>query len=183
MMKQRIWMLAVFAVAACGGGGGAKQPSTTVAAQTSAVLTVQPASLSATVDGQPMELAIDAAGKITVNGKLVGTIGANGEARDANDKVIASIATDGRVTIQGEPQEDIVIRDDGSVVNRGEAIVSIGADAVLAGKLISEADAKITYAGPPEGRRAMMLAWLVSVSTEKQGEPTSDANPMASPAP
>ena len=166
-MKRMISIVVLVLAVACG-GGGKKESSTTATA--SAVLTMQPASLSATVDGKPMDLALDASGQVMMNGKLVATLTAAGEAKDANGKTLATVASDGKVTIVGEPTEDIVIGADGAVTAKGEAVIGIGSDGILAGKLISDKDAKVAYKGPSESKRAIMLAWLVVSTPATKGD-------------
>lgn len=180
-------LVAILFVVACGGGGGDKKetttPTTSAAVAADVVLTMQPASLSATVEGKPMELAIDASGQVKVNGELVATLTSAGEVKDTSGKTVATIAADGKVTIVGEPQEDIVIKSDGSLHVKGEAVLAIGADGILAGKLISAQDAQITYKGPEEAKRAVLFAWVIaSVGTPDRAEPPAASTPPA-PAP
>jgi hypothetical protein len=182
---KKIVMTVLFVVAAACGGGGAKdvqEPTST------AVLALGDASLSAEKDGVKHELVLTADGKIMADGKHVGTLTVSGEIQDPEGKVHARMGADGKVIPEpgaGGKDDEIVIREDGAIMDNGAVAIEFGADGFLAGPVIAtEAQgAKIAYTGAPETRRALALAFMLAMMS---AEPMKSEGPVEvgpSPAP
>lgn len=173
-MKRLVLMMGLVAAAACGGAQDKPVKPVTPTKQTGAVLTLAPATLSAVVEGNPMELALSGDGAVTLNGKQVAAVSSSGEVRDQHGTVVVTVAADGRVSIPGA-QEEITIQDDGTVLSKGKTVFSFDAEGVLTGELISSADAKLKFAGDPSARRAMMVVFLTTMAPAAEQAPPPPA--------
>ena len=160
----KILMTVLFVVAAACGGGAkdVHEP------KSDAVLVLGDATLSAEKDGEKHELVLTADGKIMADGKHVVTLTASGEIQDPTGKVWATLGADGKVVPAADnpgKDDEIVIREDGAIMDNGEVAIEFGADGFLAGPVIAtEAQgAKIAYTGAPETRRALALAFMIAM--------------------
>jgi hypothetical protein len=184
-MKNILTIGFVVLLAACG-GGGAKDVSEPTSA---AVLVLGDASLSAEKDGVKHELVLSADGKVTADGKHVATLTAAGEIQDPTGKVLATIGTDGKVVPvagAGGTDDEIVVREDGAMMDNGQVAIEFGADGFLTGPVITtEAKgAKIAYTGAPETRRALALAFmLVMMESEPHQDAAEPATAVPAPSP
>jgi hypothetical protein len=126
-----------------------------------AVLKVAPAKLTAEGGGQKAELAVQADGKVLLDGKEVALLNSAGEIA-IDGKVVANIGADGTMTIVGEPGKPIVIREDGAMLKDGKAVLEPKPDGTLGG-LLAETELKETkmkVEGDKAGYRALMFAWM-----------------------
>lgn len=180
-MKQMIWMVVMALAGACGGGEGtaAKQPATPMT-QSTDVLVLGDATLSAEREGRQRTLALTADGKVLADGTHVLTLTTAGAIMDPQGTVHGHIGHDGKV-VPVKPSQDMAdmqIREDGAILDKGEVLVEFGPAGVLTGKLIESegGGAKIAYTGAPDTRRALALAWmLASMSAEPAPAPPATA--------
>jgi hypothetical protein len=108
----------------------------------------------------PDSLSIDDAGKVMAGDKAVATLGSDGNMTDMTGERLASIDAEGVLSISGS-EETMIIGADGSITHEGLKKVIIGAEGVLE---LTDVEAKITYTGPQEAKRAMMIVltlWLM----------------------
>ena len=187
-MMKRIAMIVSLTLAACGGGSKEKDVVTPpVVATPAPILTLGAATMSADMNGQKMELAVAADGKVTADGRELGLLTSAGEVKAPDGRLVASIDATGKVTIPGETEE-ILVREDGAVVDKGAVVLEFGPEGVLTGSLVTGemGNAKIAFTGAPDTRRAMMLAFITAmfVSSQHGGEAHTDgAAPAPAPAP
>ena len=139
-----------------------REPVITPPPGKSAIILGGAASLIGEDGAQRKELAIDATGKVTEDGKQVAEVTREGELK-VDGKVVSTIAWDGKVTILGEPDEQMTIREDGSMTDRnGKVMLEIAEDGTIGGPIISEmkAGAKLRVTGDKAARRGLMFAFF-----------------------
>jgi hypothetical protein len=120
-------------------------------------------------DGVHHELSLTAAGAVAWDGKPLVTITRNGVLR-AGTRTLAKIDKYGAVTIGGQPT-NLVVTKDGALQLDGQDELTIDRDGVVAGTLVDTIDhpamkldgAKLTYAGPPAARQAVLLGFAAVI--------------------
>jgi hypothetical protein len=135
-------------------------PATPPATPAAATLVLGDVKLVAEEGGKKVELALDKTGKVTGEGKQVGEVTTAGELK-VDGNVVATIAADGKVSMKGEPAEQITIREDGGLVGKdGTVMLEIADDGTVKGPLTAEMKGKVTISGDKAARRALMLAFV-----------------------
>jgi hypothetical protein len=135
-------------------------PTTPPATPTAGTLVLGDVKLVGEEGGKPTELALDKTGKVTIDGKQVAEVTTAGELK-VDGNVVATIAADGNVTINGEPDEELTIREDGALVGKGgKTAFEIADDGTVTGPLAAEMKSKLTVTGDRAARRALILAFV-----------------------
>lgn len=101
-------------------------------------------------------IVLEDSGNVVVNGEIVATLSADGKVVDKDGEPLATLAADGTLSFPGEA-ETMVIAADGTVSQAGKTIASIGEDKQL---LMPELTDKVSFSGPDEARRAVMVVFL-----------------------
>jgi hypothetical protein len=140
----------------------AKTEPTPEAPKGDKVLELAAAKISGEANGKKEELAIDATGKVTMDGKEVATLTTAGELNQGG-KVVATLSKDGKMSIVGEPDEQITIRPDGALIDKnGVVALEPKADGTFGGPMTKGEmqSSKMKIEGDKAGYRALMFAWL-----------------------
>ncbi len=151
-------------LSACWSGRASEPQATKPMVKPAANLVLAPAKLTGVDNGNPLEIALTADGVATLNGELLMSLTSVGEVRNAKGTLIANVGG-GKMSFAGKPNDAVLIEENGSTLLSPNTPPAFQFDA--AGTLIDEQSdpgSKLTYVGPPEGRRAMMVVYLSMIS-------------------
>ncbi|MDQ3366154.1 MAG: hypothetical protein M3680_12075 [Myxococcota bacterium] len=113
------------------------------------------------------ELRLDGDGKVWIDAQQVALLTSDGSAKKLDGSVLATLGADGTLQIPGEA-DGLMIREDGAILKGGQVQLEIAADGTVTGPMAKEIAGTLTVAGAAEGRRAIMLAWLVAMTGERE---------------
>jgi hypothetical protein len=121
-------------------------------------------------DGVKHQLTVAASGEVRWDGKPLVTIGKRGTLK-VGAKIVARIDKYGAVTIGGQPTNIAVTRDGAFIMDETPEL-TITTTGLIDGPLIDSIDhpavvlegSKLTYAGPPAARQAVLLGFAAVVT-------------------
>ncbi|MBK9033664.1 MAG: hypothetical protein IPL61_20765 [Myxococcales bacterium] len=146
-------------------GCGVKDPQTVKLTIAAASITIVQA------DGARHEFALDAGGMVTVDGKPFGKLSRDGRLQ-AGTATTVRLTKDGSVLVHGNVS-NVRVSPEAAFMLDGATALTIDSAGQITGPLLADIDhpmfkaegATLTYAGPPETRRALMFAFAAALTS------------------